>query len=171
MIPIPAQPLPHTSRPSSRGRGRPARSALPPLTPHQLRAVLFRRPAALRTLHCEAAERFLWWREVERAAHQPGTLETLLPRHADGDKWGWDLRLSRDVALAREAAGPPCEAVPYLHAPLDPLHVPSLFRLVLSLLRPLRASLAEKSEMRWWAVTVVGAFCAGLGVGWMLSGV
>jgi hypothetical protein len=190
VIPITSPSLPHASRPSSRGRSRAPRpnvSSHRPLTPDQLCTTLFRRPAALRKLRCEAAERFLWWREIEAAKHQPDTLQRLLDRHEppedlaeleqDTEKWAWEPRLSRDIAFAREAVAPePAKSAPCLsrcNVSLDPLHIPSLFLLSLSLLRPLRdsvtASLRGGFRVRWLATTVVGAFCTGVAVGWLLG--
>jgi hypothetical protein len=182
VIPIKSPLLAHASRSSSRARSRAPRANafVPrPLAPNHLRTTLFRRPASLRKLRCEAAERFLWWREIEGAKQQPDMMQILLKdlsrQEESVERWDWEPRLSQDVAEAKEnihaepKASSPC--LPYSCPPLDPLHIPSLFLLSLSLLRPLRdsvlTSLGVGPGVRWLAI---GAFCTGVGVGWLLSG-
>lgn len=192
VIPIKSPSFMHASRSSSRAHSRAPRantSSFRPLSPNHLRTTLFRRPTALRKLRREAAERFLWWREIETVKQQPDTMQRLLNGHEREDRSGlaeiierfeWEPRLSQDVASLREKEGVSAESIasstcpPYSCPPLDPLHIPSLFLLSLSLLRPLRDSalttLKVIPRVRWLAVTMVGAFCTGVGVGWLLSG-
>ncbi|KAF8576272.1 hypothetical protein K439DRAFT_1664680 [Ramaria rubella] len=187
VISIPSPSLPHASRSSSRARTRRATVTAPSFrssTPAHLRTTLFRRPAALHTLRRQAAERFLWWREVETAKHQTDPLDKLLGNRQPNDdlpieKWDWEARLSHDVALARAAMEPkmsspsePHACPPYANLSFDPLHIPSLFLLSLSILRPLRDSVVARLRIgvrtRWFAATVISAFCAGVGVGYLL---
>ena len=189
VIPTTFSEPPHGSRSSSRPRSRGPRNHAPslrPLTLNSLRTTLFRRPAALRKLRCEAAERFLWWREIETAKERPDTLQVLLSGHERSnlpgfeehrETWDWESRLSYDVATARKAMNPrpgiSSVCLPYACLPLDPLHVSSLFLISLSLLRPLQDSIIAGLKFtlgnRFMAMTVVGAFCTGVSVGWLLG--
>lgn len=96
-------------------------SSVQPASIHALREVIFRRPEALATLRLEAADRFLRWREVERAvgrilspseeAHQSQSTSQQTTRHnpssgsrryAHWDKaqWeaAWEDTLSTDIS-------------------------------------------------------------------------
>lgn len=135
----------------------------------------------------EAVERFLRWREVERAVENIAAThrETAYyiaaekPQGWDKARWEaeWEIRLSQDVATrAREntvttrsdAISPPVPCV-------DPLHLSSMLSLSLSLLEPVRGRF-HKSMTRAWAklsdgevqFALLGSFCIGIGIGLMI---
>lgn len=158
-------------------------SSFRPSSPSALRNGLFRSPETLSSLRYEAAERFLRWREVERAVENIAALhrETAhyiaeKPQGWDKARWEaeWEIRLSQDVAARTrentittrpDAIGPPIPCV-------DPLHLSSLLSLSLSLLEPVRDHL-HKSLSSVWAklsdgevrVALLGSFCIGIGIG------
>lgn len=162
---------------------RPHMSSFRPSSPSALRNGLFRSPETLSSLRYEAAERFLRWREVERAVENIAALhrETAhyiaeKPQGWDKARWEaeWEIRLSQDVAARTrentittrpDAIGPPIPCV-------DPLHLSSLLSLSLSLLEPVRDHL-HKSLSSVWAklsdgevrVALLGSFCIGIGIG------
>ncbi|KAH7928871.1 hypothetical protein BV22DRAFT_1110246 [Leucogyrophana mollusca] len=168
---IPIIILPHSSSPP---RPRPHMSSFLPATPAALRAGLFRSPETLSTLRYEAAERFLRWREVERAVEgirEHDLKEIRAPsffipskndnksdeenKKWDKAKWEaeWESRLSQDVARSRKntitnrsrsRARSPTHTGPCF----DPLHVSSLLVLSMSLLEPLRKFLLEPAGER-----------------------
>ncbi|KAI0258572.1 hypothetical protein BC834DRAFT_910918 [Gloeopeniophorella convolvens] len=154
-------------------------SAFRPSSTHTLRMGLFHSPETLSLLRSEAADRFLRWREVERAVRSVQESRADMQReHAvawDKAAWEseWDATLSRDVArrlrdgtiTARPSYAstkvPPC-APP----PLDPFRLPSLMALTLSLIAPLKDSIGQVSlSGKRLGVVLVGTLCAGVGIG------
>jgi hypothetical protein len=181
-------------------------SSFRPSTSTALRSGLFRSPETLSTLRSEAADRFLRWREVERAlyslslsepyySHCDSTRSTsnsnLRPSSSKWDKAKWEAEwehtLSKDIAHHRRSTITPSSPQTSFSPPsFDPLHLPSIFMFSLSLLGPLRAKIfgvtnslaprpteARQGRVRkfpsWGFITVVGAFCAGIGFGLMFS--
>jgi hypothetical protein len=130
-------------------------------------------------LRTEAADRFLRWREIERAATtvQESRKDTRPPQGAAWDKaaWEteWDATLSRDVARRlREntaTSGPSqvhSKNVTCAPAVLDPFHLPSLVMFSLSLVSPLKESIAQMSlSGKRLGVVLAGALFAGVGIG------
>ena len=165
---------------------RPHMSSFRPSSPSALRNGLFRSPETLSSLRYEAAERFLRWREVERAVENIAAIhrETVhyiaeKPQGWDKARWEaeWEVRLSQDVATRTrentvttrpDAISPPVPCV-------DPLHLSSLLSLSLSLLQPVRDCF-HKNMSRAWAklsdgevrVALLGSFCIGIGIGLMI---
>ncbi|KAH0831225.1 hypothetical protein J3R83DRAFT_13806 [Lanmaoa asiatica] len=165
---------------------RPHMSSFRPSSSSALRNGLFRSPETLSSLRYEAAERFLRWREVERAveniaASHRETAHYIVekPQGWDKAKWEaeWEIRLSQDVATRTrentittrsDAISPPIPCV-------DPLHLSSLLSLTLSLLEPVRDRF-HKGMARAWAklsdvearVALLGSFCIGVGIGLMI---
>lgn len=162
-------------------------SSFRPSSSSALRNGLFRSPETLSSLRYEAAERFLRWREVERAveniaASHRETAYYIAEKTQEWDKarWEaeWEMRLSQDVAARardntvisrpQDAISPPVPCV-------DPLHLSGLLSLTLSLVEPVRdrlntcmsRTLAKLSdgEVR---VALLGTFCIGIGIGLMI---
>jgi hypothetical protein len=173
-------------------------SSFRPATSRALRSGLFNSPETLSTLRLEAADRFLRWREVERTVYSLSTDPVLVspvrphshPRRSTKGsiRWNkaeweaeWEYSLSREVARRRSTIVAPSASPTISHAhrspSFDPLHLPSLIMFSLSLLNPLRARIFDGSPLRtrlsrlpsWGFLTAVGAFCAGIGIGLMLS--
>ncbi|KAF8843439.1 hypothetical protein BDN67DRAFT_1066826 [Paxillus ammoniavirescens] len=166
---------------------RPHMSSFRPASAFALRNGLFRSPETLSSLRYEAAERFLRWREVERAVENLGASHREAVHYIsekvhgwDKAKWEaeWEIRLSQDVATrAREddvtgrpdrVSRPPVPCV-------DPLHWSSLVSFSLSLLDPVKALLRrstseflEKLSDGEVRVALLGSFCIGLGIGLMI---
>ncbi|KAI0061129.1 hypothetical protein BV25DRAFT_795376 [Artomyces pyxidatus] len=157
----------------------PRASAFRPTSPFALRAGLFRAPETLALLRAEAADRFLRWREVERAVHAVRRTHHHARASQSTAAWSkaaweseWDASLSHDVArrlregtvTGEEAPRPSCAP-----APFDPLHLPSLFVFSMSLFAPVKESLRQVhlSGTRLGLV-LVGTLCAGVGIGMML---
>jgi hypothetical protein len=131
-------------------------------------------------LRSEAADRFLRWREIERAA---GTVHESRSnaRSQQGVAWDkaaweteWDATLSRDVARRlREntATSAPSQAHQAKNAPctpavLDPFHIPSLVMCSLSLFTPLKDNIGQMNlSGRRLGLVLVGTLCAGMGIG------
>ena len=172
---IPIVVLPSTGVP----RPRLPISAFRPSSTYGLRAGIFRSSETLNLLRNEAAERFLRWREIERAAHtvHESRTDAQSQQGAAWDKaaWEteWDATLSCDVARRlREdtvTSGPN-----YVHAKsttctpmvLDPFHFPSLVMFSLSLFTPLKESISQMSlSGRRLGIVLVGTLCAGVGIG------
>jgi hypothetical protein len=123
-----------------------------------LRGGIFRSPETLNLLRSEAANRFLRWREIEQVASTVHESRSNAQSKQQGVAWDkaaweteWDATLSRDVATrlgentATSAPGqthvarnPTCTL-----ALLDPLHIPSLMMVSLSLFTPLKDSIAQ----------------------------
>ena len=161
-------------------------SSFRPSSPSALRNGLFRSPETLSSLRYEAAERFLRWREVERAVENIAVIHRETAHYVAEKSQGWDkarweaeweMRLSQDVATrTREGTvtarpdtiSPPAPCV-------DPLHLSSLLSLSLSLLEPIRDRL-QKGMSSVWAklsdgevrVALLGSFCIGIGIGLMI---
>ncbi|RDB17355.1 hypothetical protein Hypma_001813 [Hypsizygus marmoreus] len=136
-----------------------------------LRSGIFHSPEIIATLRSEAADRFLRWREIERAVddiHMSRRDDTLRHhRDPDGLPWNkakweseWVTTLSQDVAKRLRQAtlterdvrrspfdgyeslgGPPRSCMH--NSPYDPLHLPSLIMFSISLLEPLRARFSK----------------------------
>ncbi|KAI9567766.1 hypothetical protein HD554DRAFT_2106744 [Boletus coccyginus] len=165
---------------------RPHMSSFRPSSPSALRDGLFRSPETLLSLRYEAAERFLRWREVERAVENIAAIHRETARCVAERSQGWDkarweaeweIRLSQDVATRTrentvttrpEGISPPVPCV-------DPLHLSSLLSLSLSLFEPVRDCF-HKSMSTAWAklsdgearVALLGSFCIGVGIGLMI---
>ena len=161
-------------------------SSFRPSSPSALRNGLFRSPETLSSLRYEAAERFLRWREVERAVENIAVIHRETAHYVAEKSQGWDkarweaeweMRLSQDVATrTREGTvtarpdtiSPPAPCV-------DPLHLSSLLSLSLSVLEPIRDRL-QKSMSSVWAklsdgevrVALLSSFCIGIGIGLMI---
>lgn len=201
-------------------------SAFRPSSAVALRSGLFHSPETVALLRSEAVDRFLRWREVERAVEGicDGSHRTTDDTHFESsrrevpvpaDSWNkarweaeWMENHSRDVAVRmrvrqgtitgrrskrrtsipaqfeegssesrrrhRQPTTPPQDKQPseQPHASFDPLHLPSLLMLSLSLLGPLKARLGETI----WSVVellgdtrvqilVAGGVCVGIGLG------
>jgi len=149
----------------------------------------------LSLLRIEASDRFLRWREVERAvrsvhrAHSavsegravcdPESAQKVqVSKHSEKHTWNkaaweaeWDATLSRDVARRlREAtvsaSRPPVVRGVCVPAPFDPLHLPSLFACSFSLLAPLKHRIVyAKLSGMRLGAMLFGALCAGIGIG------
>ncbi|TFY64575.1 hypothetical protein EVG20_g5896 [Dentipellis fragilis] len=181
---------------ASHSRQRLKLSAFRPASAYALRAGLFRSPETLALLRSETADRFLRWREVERAVnivrrtkynapspdHKPkGAVPVGEKRGGAGATWNkadweaeWDATLSRDVARRlREGTitGAPPRPIHHSCAPIavDPLHLPSLLVFSMSLWTPLKSRVTQVklSGMRLGLV-LVSTLCAGIGIGLML---
>ncbi|KAH9077825.1 hypothetical protein EDB83DRAFT_2636489 [Lactarius deliciosus] len=160
-------------------------SAFRPSSTHALRAGIFHSPETLNLLRGEAADRFLRWREIERAVRSVRESRTDA-RPQDGVAWDkatweteWDVTLSRDVArrlregtiTAGSSGGyyVPAKSSTHCTPPavvLDPFHIPSLVMFSLSLFAPLKDSISQLSlSGRRLGIVLVGTLCAGVGVG------
>jgi hypothetical protein len=157
-------------------------SAFRPSSTQALRAGIFRSPETLNLLRTEAADRFLRWREIERAActvHE----SRKATRSQQGVAWDkaaweteWDATLSRDVARRlREntATSSPSQLqaknATCAPAVLEPFYFPSLMMLSVSLITPLKDSMAQMSlSGKRLGIVLVGTLCAGVGIGLML---
>ncbi|KAI6145178.1 hypothetical protein BKA82DRAFT_4170674 [Pisolithus tinctorius] len=167
---------------------RPHMSSFCPSSASALRNGLFRSPETLLSLRYEAAERFLHWREVERAVESIHTSNREIAHRFlasapswDKAKWQaeWESRLSHDVATRSREDTVTSRPVNMVHRPVpsmvDPLHFSSLIAFSFSLLNPAKArvmnsvstfmQLVSDCQVR---IAMVGSFCIGVGVGWML---
>ncbi|KAL4071712.1 hypothetical protein V8B97DRAFT_1896522 [Scleroderma yunnanense] len=168
---------------------RPHMSSFCPSSPGALRHGLFRSPETLSSLRYEAAERFLHWREVERAiedihaAHRETTLYINSEKVSSWDraKWEaeWEGRLSHDVAtrsredtITKRPVLTNRQAIPCV---LDPLHFSSLVAFTFSLFTPAKVRIkntlshfVQKLSDCQIHIAMMGSFCIGVGVGWML---
>lgn len=134
-----------------------------------LRSGLFRSPDILSSLRCEAAERFVHWREVERTVLDVRKHNLRRERrqlHDSEDEpysntraiWSkanweleWEAALSQDVArrVREDAQMKPNPQLSPLYAdssgdlPFDPLHLPSLLIFSLSILGPFHNRLGQ----------------------------
>ncbi|KJA26939.1 hypothetical protein HYPSUDRAFT_100267, partial [Hypholoma sublateritium FD-334 SS-4] len=163
-------------------------SAFRPASPVALRNGLFRSPETAALLRAEAVDRFLRWREVEKAVE--GIWESSLNTNATSEKgegWSkarWEAEWMEDHAQevarrVREDAtrnGPAhCMDGPHahgLHPSFDPLHLPSLIVFSVSLIGPLRVrvwaslqSAVESLNETKVQVALFGGFCVGVGAG------
>ncbi|KAH9996229.1 hypothetical protein BJV77DRAFT_170388 [Russula vinacea] len=173
---IPVVLLPSTGLP----RARLPISAFRPSSAHALRTGIFRSPETLNLLRSEAADRFLRWREIERAActvHESRSNA----RTQQGVAWDkaaweteWDATLSRDVArrLRENTTTSPPPSQPHTrNAPctppiLDPFHIPSLVMCSLALLTPLKDGIAQMNlSGKRLGIVLAGTLCAGVGIG------
>ncbi|KAI6002144.1 hypothetical protein EDD15DRAFT_2129173, partial [Pisolithus albus] len=167
---------------------RPHMSSFSPSSASALRNGLFRSPETLLSLRYEAAERFLHWREIERAVESihisnREIAHRLLEKAPSWDKakWEaeWESRLSHDVATRSRENTVTNRPANTIHRPassiVDPLHFSSLIAFSFSLLKPAKARIMRSistfmesmSDCRV-RIAVVGSFCIGMGVGWML---
>jgi hypothetical protein len=109
----------------------------------------------------------------------------------------WDYRLSREVSDLNKSTPPPpspskppspsnssngCAAY-YSPTTFDPLHLPSTLMLSMSLLSPLRyrifgdptetldgsATTSSTNPVNWGILGIMGAFCAGIGLGMLIA--
>jgi hypothetical protein len=174
---IPVILLPSTGLP----RARLPISAFRPSSVHALRTGIFRCPETLSLLRSEAADRFLRWREIERAASTVHESRSNA-RTQQGVAWDkaaweteWDATLSRDVARRlREnttTSPPPSSQANAKNAPctppiLDPFHIPSLVMCSLALLTPLKDGIAQMNlSGKRLGIVLAGTLCAGVGIG------
>lgn len=164
----------------------PQLSSFRPTSTLALRSGLFRSPETLCSLRSEAADRFLKWREVERAVgsirSSPEQADPARIRVNDKDryytKWSkaeWESSLSEDVARRLREDTVTEEDRP--HRPctssfLDPLHLHSILLFSVSLLTPLRTRVHRSfvtPATKWMGcrlgLAIIGAFCAGIGIG------
>ena len=109
----------------------------------------------------------------------------------------WDYKLSKDVSDLNKSTLPPLSpskppspsnsnsscAAYYSPTTFDPLHLPSVFMFTLSLLSPLRyrifgepmetlggpATTRNTKPINWGFLGIMGAFCAGIGLGMLIS--
>jgi len=156
-----------------------------PRTAAALRIGLFRSPQTLDLLRTEAADRYMRWRECEHAvsvmSSPPGKTRS------KWDKAQWEASISEDVARRIRACQASSEdsrrkgretRQPCFSPILDPLHLRSLMMLSLALFSPqrprqksLRFTPPAPTKQRWgWGLTLLGVFCAGIGLGLALSG-
>lgn len=164
-------------------------SSFYPLSASALRHGLFRSPDTLLSLRYEAAERFLHWREVERAVESihTGHRETIrdisekLPVW-DKARWEaeWEPQLSRDVAsrlqedtVISKSINASCWAEPVF---IDPLHFSALVTFCLSLFGPAKSRLQHSVSKLFKRildnpvrVVMIGSFCVGIGVGLVMK--
>lgn len=175
-------------------------SAFKPRTASALRSGLFRSPSTLAALRIEAADRFMRWREVEHYMDdvaKPSQLEEMdwdkaaweaslsedIARRMHASTSSVSRSGTRDLYTARRTE--PCYSPSF-----DPLHLRSLVMFSLSLLSPRKGGESWRhspyayaydevdpptpsrySGSRWkWGLAIVGIFCAGFGVGLVLSG-
>ncbi|THH05941.1 hypothetical protein EW145_g4427 [Phellinidium pouzarii] len=105
----------------------PKLSFFQPRSYYALRLGLFRSPNTLASLRAEAADRFMRWREVERAVADmsssvmnPGTVSAAAMRRrdtitgAEDNNWAWskaawEVSLSEDIARRMRLVNPPAE--------------------------------------------------------------
>lgn len=183
-------------------------SSFRPHSASALRTGLFRSAQTLAVLRSEAADRFLRWSEVERAVEgmrhnipmdlqmpkEEEEKERLLDATEHWNKAEWETSLSEDIARRMRSADTESCVVNEVgqrvqrsrrytscHGPLlDPLHVPSLLVLSVSLLRaklctPTASIYSEISiaASRWagwrFGLALLGVFC-GVGIGLAFSG-
>jgi hypothetical protein len=169
-------------------------SSFRPSSAIALRTGLFHSPETIATLRGEAADRFLRWREVERAvddihmSQRNDTSRSSDGLHWDKAKWEseWVANLSHDVARrlregtlternVRGSHNHKCSDDPArscVGGSYDPLHLPSLVIFSISLLGPLRArfnrsvaGFLESFGDPSVRMALLGGFCMGLGIG------
>ncbi|KAG6337013.1 hypothetical protein ID866_2073 [Astraeus odoratus] len=168
---------------------RPHMSSFCPTSASALRHGLFRSPETLSSLRYEAAERFLHWREVERAvesiraAHRETAIHLSEKQPSwDKEKWEaeWESRLSHDVATRSREDTITIRPIDTVRQPpppvIDPLHFSSLVSFSFSLFGPAKARIrhslskfTQKLSDNQVRIALVGSFCVGIGVGWILS--
>ena len=154
-------------------------SAFRPSSTHALRAGIFQSPETLHLLRGEAAERFLRWREIERAARSvhESRKDARSQNSVAWDKaaWEteWDATLSRDVArrlrectITSSSSHVPARSAHCTPVALDPFHIPSLLIFSLSLFEPLKGSISQIIlSGRRLGVVLAGTLCVGVGIG------
>jgi hypothetical protein len=173
-------------------------SSFRPTSVTALQRGLFRSPETLALLRAEAVDRFVRWREVERAiADLSGPLTYPKVQESEWSKKEWEAEwegmLSQDVAEARRVRDrdntvTQADSLAHLsrtrdssssfciNPSFDPLHFPSLVLFSLSLLRPARRQLGASiwgfvGKLMDWEVgfAMVGSFCIGIGIGLLLK--
>jgi hypothetical protein len=154
-------------------------SAFRPSSTQALRAGIFHSPETLNLLRGEAAERFLRWREIERAARSvhEARKDARSQNSVAWDKaaWEteWDATLSRDVArrlredtITASSSHLPAKSTHCIPVVLDPFYIPSLLMFSLSLFAPLKDSISQLSlSGRRLGAVLAGTLCAGVGIG------
>ncbi|TFK31776.1 hypothetical protein BDQ12DRAFT_618299 [Crucibulum laeve] len=186
-VPIIVLPSLHPNR----DRGISKLSSFRPPSAVALRVGLFHSPETVALLRSEATDRFLRWREVERAADdvhasRRHTGKNTARHNSKWDKSRWESEwmetLSLDVAkrvregtiterdiirTKEKESHPPC-----INSPFDPLHLPSLFMFSVSLLGPLRSHMRRTLSDFFDALgelnvklALVGGFLVGMGIG------
>ena len=171
---------------SSHFKGSLRLSAFTPRTAAALRAGLLRSPERLSMLRREAVDRFLWWRAVQKWGVDDGIAreggfganKELEDDHDDDDedaRWEapggiWKRRPRRRAATISASKSRRTLDNPYYH-PIDPLHLPSLIALSLSLFAPLKerigsvlSSTVESLKEGKVQVALIGGFFVGVGV-------
>ncbi|GLB39697.1 hypothetical protein LshimejAT787_0702070 [Lyophyllum shimeji] len=171
---IPIIVLPRPS-PNSRLSPRAKLSSFRPSSTIALRSGLFHSPETIAVLRCEATDRFLRWREVERTVVEIHVFRQnhASHRHRDADGLPWDkakweaewvASLSQEVATrlgdgTRTERNMDCQSNPnkrviahdssrscLSNSHYDPLHLPSLVMFSVSLLGPLRSRFRRSLE-------------------------
>ena len=169
-------------------------SSFKPTSAVALRTGLFHSPETAGLLRAEAADRFLRWREVERAV---GEIKSSGKRKRDSEQesrtevWSkakWEMewmedhslhvaRRMRDVTITQKVTTNDQSRSKETFQPsslisFDPLHLPSLFFFSLSLFEPLKSKMKQCvtgffGDWNWMQTAIIGGvgFCVGLGVG------
>ncbi|KAF8064968.1 hypothetical protein FPV67DRAFT_162804 [Lyophyllum atratum] len=173
-------------------------SSFRPSSAIALRTGLFHSPETIAVLRSEATDRFLRWREVERTSEDIHTSRKEISHHRNPDgmpwsksKWEaeWVTSLSQDVArrlregtvtertLQRSTHDDHLLVEESSHSCLsdshyDPLHIPSLVMLTVSLVGPLRARLRRSFSLLIETIgdsnvrsALLGGFIVGMGFG------
>jgi len=187
IIVLPRQPTPSCLQTSKLSSFRPT-SAI------ALRTGLFRSPETLSTLRNEATDGFLRWREVERAVdviHSSRRKEDAVRGRDEQEMWSkakwesdWETSLSHDVARRlrrgtlteknlnrpQDELSSPRRSASCVGNTFDPLHLPSLLMISVSLLGPLHAHIWKSivTTVEKPGVAFLGGFCVGIGVGLLL---
>lgn len=119
----------------------------------------------------------------------PSPDDTSLTQRWDKARWEaeWETKLSEKVttsmrqrrAAATRADGPARQssagASSWASAPFDPLHLPSVLMISLSLLGSLRTRMGQSIHATWeklsgyrLGLAFIGVFCAGIGIGFSI---
>jgi hypothetical protein len=153
-----------------------------PRTISALRAGIFRSPQTLAGLRCDAADRYLRWREVERAYEGKLASELTVSEKAmtNWSKAEWEISLSEDYSRHLQAHAKSqnmfCDDFetrdPCYSPLLDPLSVRSIVSALLFKARGKQMHVINRGR-RWsiwsWSVAIVSVFCAGVGIGFALQ--
>jgi len=155
-------------------------SSFRPRSPTALRNGLFRSPETLSSLRYEAAERFLRWREVDRAIEGINAAHReIVSLSTDDPSWNktkweaeWESRLSEDVATSYERGNFVRNLAQQC---FDPLHLSSLVSFSISLIGPARRMLGmsistfvDKLADSQVRMAMVGSLFLGIGIGMMI---
>lgn len=161
-------------------------SSFRPADSTSLRSHLFRSPEVLASLRVEGSNRFLRWREVHRVQNattlSTATSPTLHKGHPHYHTTVLSSSSLPSKPLSPSDSGSSCAAY-YSPTTFDPLHLPSIVTLSVSLLSPLRHRIfGEPTEtldsptttkdvkpVNWGILGIVGVFCAGIGLGMLIA--